>query len=1032
MLIGTAAYLPPEQLQGHKLDARSDLYSLGAMLYEMVTGRPPFVGDGLVSLIGQHLNAQPVAPSVHNPLIPPVLDALILQLLEKNPDRRPESATVVRSLLHAIATASLSAAEHPSPSSSHALDRLASEVFVGREQEMDTLREQLEATFAGHGRVAILTGEPGIGKTRTAMEFATYARLRGARVLIGRCHDEEGMPPYWLWVHLMRTYIAERSLATLRTELGSGAAAIAHVITEVRNRFPDLPTPPSQDPTHARFHFFDSFTQFVKTVAKNQPFVLILDDLQWADTPSLLLLQFLVREIADAPLLVVVTCRDIPRVSPSPLTETLAALTRAPSSQTLLLQGLSKSEVARFIEITTATMPGEELTAAVYHGTEGHPFFLTEVIRLLATEGNPSLLPNNGPMAFDLPLPQGVRSAIEGRLTQVSEACRQLLTTAAVIGREFDFKVLEGLLPSSSPALLNLLDEAIAARLIASVASLAGRYGFSHALVRETLYESLSLGRCLHLHQQIGEVLEQRYSDVVEEHLAELAHHFLIAAQCGGNVTKAVGYARRAGDHALKLLAYEEASTQYERALQALALQPPQEQIRGELLLALGEAQRRAGNIPTAQEHFLAAAATARQQRARDKQRAAVLLARAALGYGATLFLPTNRDPVLRGLCEEALDLLGDAEPILRARITAQFAIWWYPGDPERARALSEQTVQLALQINDPRTLAVAFWVRRYVIAFPENLEERLTLSTAMVTLGQQRGYREVEALGHQWRTADVLEQGDRSEVDHEIAAHAQFTEELQQPQLRWHNLVFQAMNALRQGQLIEGERLVHEALNSGLRVQSQSPFIFFNAQLYQLRTFQGRFQDLEETVKHLIQQYPHFIIWQCALAYLYCELNRREEASRIFAPLAADDFASLPRDLNWSISVALLSETCCFLGNTRAAGLLYDQLLPLAKQHIVVGQAVASYGSASYYLGLLATTLERWREAEAHFTHALAANVQMAVWPWVAYTETAYARMLLTRNHSGDQEKATALLDRALATTQELGLVGLEEKIQG
>jgi tRNA A-37 threonylcarbamoyl transferase component Bud32/tetratricopeptide (TPR) repeat protein len=1031
VLMGTAAYLPPEQLQGHKLDARSDLYALGAMLYEMVAGRPPFVGDGLVSLIGQHLNAQPVAPSVHNPLIPPALDSLILQLLEKSPDRRPESATVVRSLFHPIAVASLSTAEHPSQPSSHALDRLASEVFVGREQEMDMLREQLEATFAGHGRTVILTGEPGIGKTRTAMEFATYARLRGARVLIGRCHDEKGMPPYWLWVHLMRTHISERPFATLRAELGSGAAAIAQVITEVQNRFPDLPTLPREDPTHVRFHFFDSFTQFVKNTAKNQPLVFVLDDLQWADTPSLLLLQFLVREIADVPLLVVVTCRDTTPVSHSPLTDALAALTRAPGSKTLLLQGLSHSEVARFIEITTGNPPGEEITTAVYHGTEGHPFFLTEVIRLLATEGNPSLLPNTVPTAFDLPLPQGVRSAIEGRLAQVSEACRQLLTTAAVIGREFHLKVLEELWPSSSPSLLDLLNEAIVARLIAPVASFAGQYNFSHALIRETIYESLPLSRYLDLHQQIGEVLERIYSNAVEEHLAELAHHFLVAARCGGPVTKGVDYARRAGDYALTLLAYEEAVVQYERALQALSLQPPQGQTRGELLFALGEAQRRTGDTPKAQETFLAAATIAKRRKTVNQKQAAALLARAALGYGATLFTPTQRDSTLIGLCEDALDLLGEEAAVLRARIMAQLAMGLYYSDPARGRTLSEAAVQIALQVNEARTLAVALGARRYAISFPENLEERLAVTTEMVALGQQRGYREVEVLGHQWRTVDVLEQGDRYAVDREIAAHAQLAEEMQQPLHRWYNLVFRAMCALRQGQLVEGERLAHEALLSGERVQSQTPFIFFGIQLYQLRTFQGRFQELEDAVKSLIQQHPNLIVWQCALAYLYCETNRREEAYRVFAPLAADDFASLPHDLNWGIAVALLAETCSVLSDTRAAAVLYDQLLPYAERHIIVGPAIASYGSASYYLGLLATTLERWQEAEMHFTHALAANLQMAAWPWIVYAETANARMLLTRNHSGDQEKAGALLARALTTTQELGLAGLEEKIK-
>jgi eukaryotic-like serine/threonine-protein kinase len=1033
VLIGTAAYLPPEQLQGRKLDARSDLYSLGAMLYEMVAGRPPFVGDGLVSLIGQHLNAQPVAPSVHNPLIPPALDALILRLLEKNPDQRPENATVVRALLHAIATASFPTAEQASQSPAHALDRLASEVFVGREQEMDTLREQLEATFTGHGRTVLLTGEPGIGKTRTAMEFATYARLRGARVLIGRCHDEQGMPPYWLWVHLMRTYIAERSLAPLRTELGSGAAAIAHVITEVHSRFPDLPTLSHEDPAHIRFHFFDHFAQFVKSAAKNQPLVLVLDDLQWADTPSLLLLQFLVREIADAPLLVVVTCRDIPSVSPSPLTDALATLMRAPGSRTLPLRGLSKSEVARFIEITTAHLPGEALTAAVYHGTEGHPFFLTEVIRLLATEGNPSLLPNTDPTAFALPLPQGVRSAIEGRLTQVSEACRQLLTTAAVIGREFDLTVLEGLLPSASPALLDLLDEAIAARLITSVVSLAGRYGFSHALVRETLYESLSLGRCLQLHQQIGEVLEQRYRDGGEEHLAELAHHFLVAAQCGGNVTKAVDYARRAGDHALALLAYEDAVVQYERALQALALQASLGHARGELLLALGEAQHHAGNPTLARDTFHQAADLARQLAVQSATPGtAALLARAALGFGGMQLTPSVGDMQVMALLEEALRILGEEDLALRARLLARLAMEIrFSGAQDRCVSLSAQAIATAQRSGDPTLVTAMLDVKHYVIWAPENLEDRLAVAHAMVQVAEEAGSQAAQLQGRRWQVVDYLEAGDYRMAESAMARHGSGAQELRHGLDLWYQAIFAAMWELRAGRLEEGERLMAEALARGQRSQPQPARQLYAIQLYRLRTDQGRLGELESLVKAMVEHNPTFPVWRCGLAALYSAAEDREKAGREFAILAQRDFTDFPQDLNWLIGMALLSEVCAYLGDTRAAALLYARLLPYAERNVLVGLATAYFGAGAYYLGLLAVTLRRWDDAEAHFTDALQRHTQAGARPFVAYVQYEHARMLLTRALPGDQEKATALLAQALATAQELGLAGLEEKVK-
>ena len=197
--VSTVSYMPPEQAMGGDVTPRSDLYSLGAMLYEMVTGRPPFLGDDSVSIIGQHINTPPVAPTWHNDQCPRTLDALILRLLAKDPSERPESAADVLSALEAIDLAT--SVEQPAATvdEAHALDSLAGGVFVGRQREMGDLKGSLEETLSGRGRLVMLVGEPGIGKTRTAQELATYAGLRGAQVLWGRSYEEQGVPPYWPW-----------------------------------------------------------------------------------------------------------------------------------------------------------------------------------------------------------------------------------------------------------------------------------------------------------------------------------------------------------------------------------------------------------------------------------------------------------------------------------------------------------------------------------------------------------------------------------------------------------------------------------------------------------------------------------------------------------------------------------------------------------------------------------------------------------------------------------------------------------------
>jgi len=251
MMVGTVAYMPPEQALGRQPDARSDLYSLGCVTYEMVTGRAPFLGDDPVAIISQHINTAPVAPSWHNPQVPRSLESLILRLLAKDPNERPESAAAIPQALQAIVGSASTTAPVAADSDVNPLDRLATGIFVGREKEMDELRAGLEDALSGRGRLMMLVGEPGIGKTRTSEEFAPYARLRNVQVLWGRCYEGEGAPAYWPWVQIIRSYVHEKDPKELASEMGPGAADIAQVVSEVKERLPGLPAPPQLEPDQA-------------------------------------------------------------------------------------------------------------------------------------------------------------------------------------------------------------------------------------------------------------------------------------------------------------------------------------------------------------------------------------------------------------------------------------------------------------------------------------------------------------------------------------------------------------------------------------------------------------------------------------------------------------------------------------------------------------------------------------------------------------------------------------------------------------
>ena len=592
MMVGTVSYMPPEQAMGGEVTPRSDLYSLSAMLYEMVTGRPPFLGDDSVAIIGQHINTPPVAPTWHNGQCPRPLEALIMRLLAKNSLDRPESAADVLSALEAIDLAI--SVEQPAATvdGSHALDSLAGGVFVGRQREMGELKACLEDALSGRGKLVTLVGEPGIGKTRTALELATYAGLRQAQVLWGRCYEGEGAPPYWPWVQAIRTYVRDVDPEQLRSEMGAGAADIGQVVSDVGDRLPGLEAPPQLEPEQARFRLFDSITAFLKSAGRRQPLVLVLDDLHWADHPSLLLLEFVAKELGNARLMVIGTYRDVELSRQHPLSQSLGELTRSAEGrfQRVLLRGLNQEDVGRFIELASGVTPLTGMVEAVHRQTEGNPLFVTEVVRLLVQEGELTQEKAGQRDSWSVRIPEGVREVIGRRLDRLSERCNETLTIASVVGREFTVEQLSPLIEDiSGDRLLEVLEEALSARVIEELPRTVGRYQFTHALIQETLAEELTTTRKVRLHARIAEVLELLYAPDAEAHAAEMAHHFSQAQTVLGS-EKLVRYSLLAGERALAAYGHEDALGHFERGLGARESQPMSAEAAA-LLFGLARAQ---------------------------------------------------------------------------------------------------------------------------------------------------------------------------------------------------------------------------------------------------------------------------------------------------------------------------------------------------------------------------------------------------------------------------------------------------------
>jgi tetratricopeptide (TPR) repeat protein len=1016
MMVGTIAYMAPEQALGRPPQERADLYSLGAVLYELVTGGPPFVGDDALAIISQHLRTPPVAPVWHNREVPRPLDALIVQLLAKDPAERPRSAAEVGAALKALATSVL---RRPSlvEAGANPLDRLAGGVHVGREREVDKLCEAADLALAGRGRLVLISGEPGIGKTRLAEQLTTYAHLRDALVLWGRCYEGDGAPAYWPWMQVVRAYSVDHDPAALGATMGAGAADIAEIVSEVRRRLPDLEPAPAVGAEQARFRLFDSVTTFLVNASRREPLVVVLDDLHCADRPSLALLEFLAPQLGDARLLVVGMYRDTALQVEHPLTHTLGELARFRAPQRIALRGFTRAQVARYVSLTAGVEPDDALVDAVHAKSEGNPFFVAEIVRLLSAEGE--LDTARGAIA----IPREVRELIGRRLAPLSAHCRETLAIASVIGRDFELRVLQDVAGGSGEWLLEALDEARAARVIGTPAT--GRYRFAHVLISDTLADGLPASRRVQLHRRVGEALERAFAGRLEPHLAELAHHFLEAA-AAGDVEPGLRYATAAAEQAGARLAHEEAARMYKRALSALDVAPVDGARRCDLLLALGEAHHRAGDHGYARAAFRQAADAARELGSSER------LARATLGYGGPRGSFAVVDVELVGLLEEALTALGARDDALRARLLARLAMeLYFSGRGERRATLVDEAVAIARRLGEPATLAYALNARYAALWGPENVEERLTIADEVVELARRAGDHRLAREGRGRRIVALFELGDVAVAHAEIEQHARAAQELRQPFGRWQAAVWRAAEALLAGRFAEGESRAREAFEVGRRVRMTDAENCFAVQSLIAGMEIGRLAELQATVEQLAERYPETTRWTASLAYLHTELGRRDEAAAAFEPLAARGFAAVRRDNQWLLAMTGLADTCAFLGDPRRAAELRDLLLPYAGRNVVIVEGWACLGSADRPLGRLATTVGLWEDAEAHFEAALDLNARLGARPWLARTEHGYAQMLLARRQAGDAERARGLLRRAVGTARELGMTTLAEQAE-
>ena len=867
--------------------------------------------------------------------------------------------------------------------------------LVGRDAEVERLASAVSAATQGSGAAFLVTGEPGIGKTRLAAALAERAGDE-ATVVWGRCWEGGGAPSFWPWIQCLRALTRGRSHATTLDRIGPRRNRLRQLVPELRDG-PSEPLAEPLDAEESRFALFDAVTAYIEEAARTRPLVLILDDLHVADASSLLLLRFLARQITEMAVVVIGTARSVGPDLDQDVLDAMAAVVAV--TQPIGLGGLGEADVALLLEDALGAPPDPALATAVLAVTAGNPFFITAVVGDLP----------EGPVPGLLPIPGQVRAAIAARVTRLPPEVGRVLSAMAVVGRDSVMAVLARIAGLRAEEVLEVLDRGRRAGLVVEHRGEPGRFGFAHGLIRESLYQSLpALHRC-RLHGAVADALEIVYGGDRTAHLAELAHHRLAALPAAPSAP-AIECAAAAGHHALAALGYDEAAGLYKAALGAAEQYGSGEDVRCDLLLALADAEWRSGRAGPARADFEAACELARRRCWSDR------LARGALGVADTVQFGTLDDDA-NALLQEALVLLERLPPQpLRARVMARLAtlLLFDPSQDARRRDLSAGAVDLARQLADPETLAVTLHSRLTATWGPDTLDERGRGGEEIVELGIRVGVPEMVLRGREWRWSFFMEAGRVAAAEAELAAAERTAGAAALPAFLL--AVRRTVHAYSSGRWDEHEALVRRTAEIGRRAGDPSVEVNLALDLMMVWVELGRHDDVQALVPELLaaagvlQAVP--AVWLLVARCLALS-GRPQEADTELARAHALGFSTLRRDLTYIMSLAVLAELCSLLDRPEPAPALYELLLPYRERNVVMGP-YACHGSAARYLGLLAALGDRPDDAVSHLEAAVDHNRSMGWGTWVAYSLRDLGAALAARDRPGDADRAASCHEEA------------------
>lgn len=897
--------------------------------------------------------------------------------------------------------------------------------IVGRTGSVAGLLAAFEAARAARAPVVVVAGEPGIGKSRLVRELGTRVAGDGAMVGWGRCYEEEATLAYRPVVACLQSLMRLMD-DDLDAVIGSDRPALAILLPELAAGDAADHDPGAR--SEQQLYVFDAVARFVTRAAELAPVVLVIEDVHWADQPSLLLLGHLARHSADAQVLLVVTYRDNEIGPEHRLTGWLSGLRSARPVRQVELAGLGPEQIDEMMAALNGRPAPEAFGAAVAAATNGNPLFIRELTQHAKDLGLLDPARDRWQLATDTDhLPDGVREVLVRRVTRLSADCRPLLTMLAASPGGASFELL-GVGTPNKLAVLEALDEAVIAGVVHERQAGQDRvfYEFSHALFRQVLYGALTPSRRARIHWAVAGQLEQVVDPDDERWVGDLAYHYYLAGRIG-NPAAALRHCRQAGDVAMARTAYHDAVAHYTRAVEAADwVRSVDDGELAALQLRLAAAHFRAGSPGARRE-----AAEAAFERAR-KAGAVATMAEAALVHGgarSTYGVASERTTAMLSEAVAAAAADATVDRGLLARVMSRLSQETYHVQQfQQAKTLSAQAVALAEQLADPAVLAATYDGRAWTLNTPDDVHQRLALAHDMVGQATLAHEPEWETMGRIWRCSARLQLGDMAGIDADLARLGTLAAEAPVPSHLFRISTMRTTRAMMTGAYPQGLALAQETFDIGRTAEPDNAEQTFQAQLIGMLREQAGLGGLVPMAEQLAAGYAAVPGWQCALAFLYAEADRADQARAVFEQLAADRFASVPRDLAWLQAQSYLAEVAAYLGDPDPAAIIFDLLVPFAHHNVGLFD-IASNGAVAHYLGLLAVTLERGQQALGYLRAAVAFNDTTGQRPAAARSRFEYAR-LLAHGDRHDRATATGLLTQAITVARDLGLTRLSAQI--